>query len=306
MELHQLRYFVATAEAGSVSRAARRCRVAQPSLSAQIRKLEHALGAPLFDRHGRGMALTDAGQALLPRARAILAAVHDAEANLARDVDRGLGRAAIGAIPTIAPYILPSALRALRRELPDCEMVIREDLTDHLIEALLDNHIDCAIMSTPPPSSHGLVETQTLAEEELVVLAPANAAFGAEHVVAMTDLRHQPIITLLEMHCLGQQIEGFCAARGLSPKVVCRTAQIQTIVEMVALGLGVSIVPEMAVAAHPRPRATWARLRTARPRRPIVAVWRRDRQRAAAAEKLVAIVTQHLRRGDHALPAHER
>jgi LysR family hydrogen peroxide-inducible transcriptional activator len=306
MELHQLRYFVATAEAGSVSRAARRCRVAQPSLSLQVRKLERTLGSPLFDRHGRGMALTDAGHALLPRARAILAAVRDAEENLGRDVDRGLGRAAIGAIPTIAPYLLPPALRTLRRELPGCELVIREDLTDHLIEALLDNHIDCAIMSTPPPSSHGLITFETLADEELVVLAPADSRLSAEHIVAMADLRQQPIITLLDMHCLGQQIEGFCTSRGLAPKVVCRTAQIQTIIEMVGLGLGISIVPEMAVIGQARLKSSWARLRTARPHRPITAVWRRDRQHAVAATRLVDIIRRNLARGLHTLPPHER
>src|SRR5690606_7005665 len=103
MELHQLRYFVAAAEAGSMSRAAERCRVAQPSLSQQIKKLERSVGAALFDRLGRGVALTEAGRALLPRARRILVEVRDAEANLRRDLDEGRGSVSIGAIPTMAP-----------------------------------------------------------------------------------------------------------------------------------------------------------------------------------------------------------
>jgi len=301
MELHQLRYFVAIAEAGSVSRAAKRCHVAQPSLSLQIRKLEDALGVRLFDRLGRGMALTDAGQALLPRARAILSAVHDAAANLGSDVDHGRGRAAIGAIPTMAPYLLPPAIRVLRRELPECQLVIREDLTDNLIENLLDNQIDCAIMSTPPQPGHEHIEHETIGEDELVVLVPVTSSIIAEHRVGLADLRDQPIITLLDMHCLGRQIQVFCSTRGLAPKVVCQTAQIQTIIEMVALGLGVSIIPEMAVVGRPRGKTSWARLRTGRPTRAITAVWRRGRQRAAAATRLVELVRQNLARGAHTL-----
>ena len=115
MEITQLRYFVATAEAGTISRAAERCGVAQPSLSQQIRKLEQTLGQRLFDRLGRGVALTDTGRALLPRARQILAAVHDAQTHLGDDVEQGAGRLVIGAIPTMAPYLLPPALKIIRK-----------------------------------------------------------------------------------------------------------------------------------------------------------------------------------------------
>lgn len=308
MELHQLRYFVATAEAGSASRAATRCRVAQPSLSLQLKRLEESLGAALFDRHGRGMALTDAGRALLPRAREILGAVRDAEENLASDVMRGLGRVSIGAIPTMAPYLLPRALRALRRRMPECETVIHEDLTDNLVELLLDHRIDCAIMSTPPPHAAAEIESVTLAEEELVVLAAADSPLSAGHIIGLADLRGRPIIALLEMHCLGRQIEGFCSAKGLAPQVICRTAQIQTITEMVALGLGVSIVPEMAVASGVggSGRVSWARLRTPRPKRPIVAAWRRDRKHARAADRFIEIVRTNLARGAHSLPEEVR
>ena len=110
MELHQLKYFVAAAECGNISRAADRCHVAQPSLSQQIRKLESTLGAKLFDRIGRGIAITDAGKALLPRARQILAHVRDTEANLKREATDYRGTLIVGAIPTIAPYLLPPAL----------------------------------------------------------------------------------------------------------------------------------------------------------------------------------------------------
>src|SRR5262245_61617931 len=129
MELHQLRYFVAAARAGSFSRAAESCHVSQPSLSQQIQKLECGLGQPLFHRLSRRVALTDAGRALLDRAISILAAVDEAESLLQSGDGAGPGRLAIGAIPTVAPYLLPSALEALTRRHPGAEVLVREDVT---------------------------------------------------------------------------------------------------------------------------------------------------------------------------------
>src|SRR6266404_1872914 len=142
MELHQLRYFVAVAECGNVSRAADRCHIAQPSLSQQLRKLEENLGVKLFDRLGRGIAITDAGRALLPRARRVLAEVRETEANLKREADGCQGTLVVGAIPTMAPYLLPAALDRLRAAHPECQVNVREGLTETLVEALADNEID--------------------------------------------------------------------------------------------------------------------------------------------------------------------
>jgi LysR family hydrogen peroxide-inducible transcriptional activator len=167
MELHQLRYFVATAECGSVSRAAERCFIAQPSLSQQLKKLEQELGATLFDRLGRGVALTDAGRALLPRARRILADIRETETNLKREAEDGPGTLIVGAIPTMAPYLLPPALRALRRAYPTCAISVREDLSEALVDALENNEIDCALVSTPLDDA--LLDLEVIGEEELLV-----------------------------------------------------------------------------------------------------------------------------------------
>src|ERR1700733_86870 len=149
MELHQLRYFVAAAECGNVSRAPERCHITQPSLSQQLKKLESLLGVALFDRVGRGIAITDAGRALLPRATQILAHVRDTEANLKREAAGSHGTLIVGAIPTMAPYLLPPALKKLRAAHPNCQISVREDLTEHLAEALANNELDCALLSTP-------------------------------------------------------------------------------------------------------------------------------------------------------------
>lgn len=299
MELHQLRYFVAAAEAGSVSRAAERCGIAQPSLSQQIRKLEASLGVALFDRVGRGVALTDAGRAMLPRAKRILGEVREAESNVRRESEEGVGAVAIGAIPTMAPYLLPSALGRFRRERPESEVLIHEGFTEQVIDALVDNIVDVAIVSTP--LAHELIQTEVIGEEELLVAVAAEHPLAKRERAAWSDLQGEPTVTLREMHCLGKQIEGFCSARGMAARVVCRTSQLSTVFELVGLGLGLSIVPEMAAAHQGGAKWRYVRLGSHRPRRQIAVAWRKDRTRARGAVRLAEIVAEELRAGQHRL-----
>lgn len=285
MELHQLRYFVAVVEAGTASRAATRCRVAQPSLSQQIRKLEASLGKPLFDRLGRGMVLTDAGRSFLPRAKRILAEVRDAEAWAGRE-EEAAAILRIGAIPTIAPYLLPSALARTRAALPDCELTVREDLTEHLVEAIIDCEIDCAVMSTPPEDDR--IQAEVIGVEELLAVVPASWDQMPRGVVSLADLRDQPAVLLEEVHCLGQQVEMICSLRRLAPRVVCRTTQLSTILEMVSLGLGYSLIPEMAMDSDRHASIRSSHLTTAKPTRPIVFVTRTGRERGRATTSFLA------------------
>lgn len=277
MEIHQLRYFVAAAEAESISRAADRCAVAQPSLSQQIKKLETSLGVTLFDRLGRGVALTDAGRALLPRARSILSAIEEAEANLQTDLDEGAGRLAVGAIPTMAPYVLPGALTAVRTEFPRCDIIVREDFTENLIEALIDNRIDIAVVSTP--IDHDLIDVDVIGVDPLLVCLPTKHPLRSRAGITLRDLRDQPTVTLHEMHCLGQQISAFCAARRLARNVVCRTTQLSTVLEFVRLGLGISLIPEMAARHDHNPERGYVRLTRQAPSRDIALAWRKGRTR---------------------------
>ena len=176
MELHQLRYFVAVAEAGSFSNAARRCHVAQPSLSQQIKKLEIDLGQELFERHPSGVVLTEAGHALLPRARRVLSEVQEAAAALRSDIDDGAGPLAVGAIPTMAPYVLPPVLAPFSQRFPRCELTVREDLTDRLIEQHLDAEAELV---------------SALSAEELVVLT----GLLRRLLMAVEDRRTASVVT---------------------------------------------------------------------------------------------------------------
>jgi len=292
MELHQLRYFVAAAEAGSISRAAQRCGVAQPSLSQQIRRLEESLGVRLFDRLGRGVALTDEGRALVPRARRILGEVREAEMLVRSEDGEGAGRLSVGAIPTIAPYLLPGPLARLLADHPGCDVSVREDYTERLLERLADTEIDVAIVSTPV--EHDLIETEVIGDEALLVVTPVDHPFAAGNGVSLAALRSEPTIALHEMHCLGRQISGFCAVKRIAPKVVCHAAQLSTLLEFVRLGMGVSLVPEMASRADASRERVYLPVLRGGPRREIALAWRSGRTKPAMARRLAAFVRQEL------------
>lgn len=288
MEVHQLRYFVAAAEAESMTLAARRCHVAQPSLSQQIRKLEESLGVALFDRLGRGVVLTEAGRALLPRARRILAGIRETSENLRAEVERGGGRLVIGAIPTMAPYLLPPVLAELRRTAPGCELIVREDLTQVLVEAVVDNELDVAIASTP--IDHKLIETQVVGREPLLIATCAAHALAHRGRMKLAELRAQTTVSLSEMHCLGEQIGSFCERAGVRPDVVCRTTQLATVLEFVRLGLGVALVPAMAAACDSSTDRAYLKLTRPQPTREIALLWRVGRTRPLVARPLARIV----------------
>jgi LysR family hydrogen peroxide-inducible transcriptional activator len=298
MDIPQLRSFLAAAEAASISRAAERLGLAQPTLSQHLGRLETSLGVRLFDRLGRGVALTDAGKALLPRARRILAELRDAELNLKREAEQGAGSVSIGAIPTMAPYLLPPALKKVVKD--GEEVFLREALTGQLVEALLDNELDVAITSTPLLHDH--LEVDVIGHEELLAVVPASHPLAAKATVSWADLDHQPVVSLSEMHCLGQQIRGFCTAKNIGPRVACSTTQLGTIFELVALGLGVSLVPEMA-AAHQHVRSCrFLRLASAKPVRQIAAAYRKGRTHPRLGQRLIHAVRDQIGSGLHRLP----
>jgi LysR family hydrogen peroxide-inducible transcriptional activator len=296
MELHQLRYFVATADAGSISRAAERCNLAQPSLSQQIRRLEDQLGRPLFDRIGRGVMLTEAGHALLPRARRILREVRDAEHQLQDDIDAGRGQLLVGAIPTMAPYVLPAALKSVRRLYPECDLTVREDFTERLVEAVCDHELDCAITSTPIDSGrHDRLTVEVLGREPLLVVVSSSHHLARDESISLPELRAEPTVTLHEMHCLGKQIDGFCQLRKVTRHIVCRTTQLATVLELVRLGLGISIVPAMAARADTSRTCRYLRLKRNEPFREIAMIMRSDRSRSAMMDCLANCVRKALR-----------
>jgi LysR family hydrogen peroxide-inducible transcriptional activator len=245
MEIHQLRYFVAVADEGSFSRASAREHVAQPSLSQQIQKLESEIGERLFDRLPRTVVLTDAGQCLLNFARKILVEIADARQcvdELNREI---VGRLAVGAIPTIAPYVLPGLIGKFRDHYPKVRLETFEDTTENLVRRLDDGEIDIALVSTC--GENPTLELHPLGSEPLSVLLPNQHRLAKKKQIKWSDLKSEKFLLLHEVHCLSQQVHQLLASHHLQPELALQGAQLGTIARMVAARLGVSLVPQMMV-----------------------------------------------------------
>ena len=252
MELHQLRYFVAVAELGQFTRAAERCLVAQPSLSQQISKLEKELRQPLFERLGRIVRLTDAGRTLYEQAVSILASVEEAKRQVADTAGEPGGVVAVGVIPTVAPFLMPSLANEFQQRYPRSRVYINEDLTANVIENCLKGELDVGVLALPVSDARLYVEP--LLDEELLLVLPAGHALAKKRRVTIQDLNGQPFILLSEMHCLGQQIVAFCNHETCSPFIACRSVQLLTVQELVSVGNGVSLLPAMAGACDRNPQ----------------------------------------------------
>lgn len=293
MDSTLLRTFLETADAGSLSRAARQLGLTQPSLTVQIRRLEKQLEARLFIRHGRGVALTEAGKALYPRARRILDEMRATEDVVRREGSDGSGILRVGAILTVAPYVLPDALRRLRARQATARVELREDYSAVLAKLLLDGALDVVIAALPYPFEH--LDTETLGTDALLVAVPAQHPAARAGRITLAQLRDAPAVTLDPAHCLGEQVAGFCSSQQVLPSVVCRSAQLATVLELVGAGVGLSIVPVIAATRHNTPQCAYVPLAEHTLEREIVAVWRRGAPRSPAAQAFVACVRDVVR-----------
>jgi len=251
MELHQLRYFVAVADEGNFSRAAAKVRVAQPSLSQQIRKLEAEIGQPLFDRLPRSVVLTEAGRCLLEYARQILASIDDARRSVDELKGKIAGDVAVGAIPTVAPYVLPELVITFQKHYPDVTLHIVEDATAGITRRIEAGELDVALASTCQQSP--TLRVELLGKEPLLALVPEGHPLAKQTVITFDDLKSQRFLLLHEMHCLSQQVHHLLESRRLHPEVALAGSQLSTIANMVAAEIGVSIVPQMMVKHHATP-----------------------------------------------------
>jgi LysR family transcriptional regulator, hydrogen peroxide-inducible genes activator len=273
MEFHQLRYVCAIADTGSFSRAAERCQVAQPSLSQQVLKLEKDLGAKLFDRLGRSVRLTEAGRAFVPYARSILSQRETARSSVADKCADVRGSVAVGAIPTIAPYLMPRYTAAFTKKYPEAKLRIVEETTPILVESLRDLSIDLAILALP--LRHKDLELFPLRTEPLFAVLPRNHPLAAAKSLALKDLRGESFVMLRDGHCFRDLSIAACTHARIAPRIAFESGQFSSLFGMVAAGVGISLVPEMAIDRHAGCR--YVRLSDARATRTIVAAILRGR-----------------------------
>ena len=273
MEFHQLRYVCAIAETGSFSRAAERCHVAQPSLSQQVLKLEEDLGAKLFDRLGRSVRLTEAGRAFLPHARSIL---HQMEAARSEVEDKRTdvrGTVAAGVIPTIAPYLMPRYTAAFAKSYPEARLRIVEETTPVLVESLRNLTIDLAVLALP--LRHKEFELFPLRTEPLFAVLPKDHPRASAKSLSLKDLRGEQFVMLRDGHCFRDLSIAACARARVTPRIAFESGQFSSLFGMVAAGVGVTLVPQMAIDRSAS--CSYVRLSDARAMRTIVAAVLRGR-----------------------------
>jgi LysR family hydrogen peroxide-inducible transcriptional activator len=245
MEIHQLRYFLAVAEEGNFSHAAEREHVSQPALSHQIQKLEGELGQSLFDRLPRAVVLTEAGRSLLPYARQILTAIADARRSVVGLEDEVAGRLSVGAVPSIALYLLPRLIVNFQRAYPRVTFELFEDTTEKLAQRLEDGTLDIVLAS--PGDTTPSLKHHSLGRERLLLLVPEKHRLARKNAIKWSDLAEEKFLLLHEVHALSIAVRRLLAANHLKPELVLQGAQLVTIAAMVAAGLGVTVVPEMMV-----------------------------------------------------------
>jgi LysR family hydrogen peroxide-inducible transcriptional activator len=288
MELHQFRYFVAVADLGSFTRAAERCLVAQPSLSQQIIKLERELGRPVFERLGRRIRLTEAGKSLYSQAVEILASVDAVRDRVAAMGDPFHGSLALGAIPTVAPYLLPPILRDFGRRFPKASITLHENFTAPLERACMEGEIDLGVTASQP--THEMLDFEPLFTEELLLAAPPKHRLMKRKTISVADLAGEPFIVLNEVHCLAEQVVGFCRQQGCVPSIRCQSSQLLTVQELVALGRGISLIPVMASGKDRGRRCQYRSLSGAKPTRTITAIWRRRKSQLPLVKEVLQLL----------------
>ena len=290
IKLKDLRYLVAVADARHFGRAAARAFVSQPTLSAQLKKLEAYLGVQLIERQPKRVSLTPAGEEIVARARRILEA-SDEVVQLARaHRDPLAGKLRVALLPTIGPYLLPRLAPEVRRRLPRLELMLYEHQTAPMLAKLAGGEIDVGILALPVPL-HGL-EARPLYEEPFVVALPDQHRLAKRARLKVDDLAEETLLLLEDGHCLRDQALEVCSRVRLKDKADFRATSLETLRQMVATGGGITLLPELASrGAYAAARGVTIRPFTRpQPTRQIGAVWRKSTARRGAIDALCKVI----------------
>lgn len=289
MTLTELRYIVAVAEARHFGQAAARCFVSQPSLSASVKNLEEELGVQLFERGKRGVFLTDAGAQIVAQARRALEEAERVKTVARQGLDPLKGVLRLGIIHTIAPYLLPDLVGALRRVAPGMPLDVEENTTATLDRMLRAGELDAVILALPYEGP--AIETLPLYEEEFRVAAPARHALARKKAVAVEELDAGELLLLPVGHCFRDQVLDACHEFSRPPEAGRQGNSLETLRSMVASGLGVTVLPATALTPrHANALVRVVEFSAPRPMRRVALASRRGFHRAAALQKLAEAV----------------
>jgi len=273
LSLRALGYLVALAETGHFGKAAERCCVSQPTLSAQLKKMEDQLGVQLVER-GQQVRLTDIGERVVERARRVLDEAREIE-ELARNFQDPLaGELRIGLIPTVAPYLLPRITGALRAQFPRLKLLLLEHQTHHLVELLKSGEIDVGILALPIPVER--LVTRVLYTESFQVALPPDHRLAKRRRLSLDDLDGETLLLLEDGHCLRDQALEACRLAKVREAPDFRATSLETLRQMVAAGVGITLLPSLAVDQQGSrvPAMAVRRFEAPEPSRTIAAAWR--------------------------------
>jgi LysR family hydrogen peroxide-inducible transcriptional activator len=291
MNLRDLEYLVALAESRHFGRAAERCHVSQPTLSAQLRKLEEFLGVALFERRPGPLALTAAGDSIVERARRILRDAEDIRSLARASQDPLSGPLKVGLIPTLGPYLLPRVAPRIAKALPKLSLLLHEHQTAALVERTLAGDLDLAILALPAETK-GLV-TRSLFAEPFLLAMPEQHRLASRKRVKASDLKDEKLLLLEEGHCLRDQALEVCAHAGTEEQAF-RATSLETLRQMVAAGLGLTLLPGLA-AEGPFASTRGLAVRPFAPPSPnrvVGAAWRRSTSRGPAIAAVCDIIAR--------------
>ncbi|AUH32992.1 hydrogen peroxide-inducible genes activator [Paracoccus tegillarcae] len=294
LTLRHLRYFEALARWGHFGRAAEMLAISQPALSVQMKELEDILGAQLIERGPKQISLTGLGEVFADRARAILQSVDDLT-EVARIGDGPLqGRLRLGVIPTVAPYMLPSLIRLLGKSHPHLDLYPREAVTQKLIDDLTEGRLDTAIVALPV--SEAALHEEPLFTEEFALVRPI--ADKDKPVPRPEILSQMRLLLLEEGHCFRDQALAFCGGTSAMPRDLMEGSSLSTLVQMVGAGIGVTLIPEMALPLETGAAPVCsARLSHPQPTRTIGMIWRNTSPLSGQLQQIAKLVQQALGHG---------
>ncbi len=289
MELQQLRYLLAVAEVGNFTRAAERCHVSQPALSQQLINLEKELGHKLFHRLGRKAVLTEAGIGFVERARRVLFEVEDAVKELG-DSPSLERRITVGAIATLAPYLLPTLLERCRVRYPNLQVIVHENFRTNLVHAVVEGELDLALVSLPVEEPR--LHIETFLEEPLLLVVGKQHPLARRPKVTAADLASEVFALLGSASTLAAQVSTFFGAHNFDPRIGFRCSQVATVKAFVSLGLAVSILPQLARAPEDEKTLVYLSLADATPTRELAVIRHLRRYQSRGAEQFLGLVRE--------------
>ncbi len=290
MNLRDLRYLVSLADLRHFGRAADACHVSQPTLSTQVRKLEDELGVTLVERAPRQVMFTPVGLEIVERARRLLADVEQLREAARRTTDPEAGSLRLGMFPTLGPYLLPHVVPNLRARFPRLELLLVEEKTEALLGMLRDGRLDAAVLALP--LHEDWLECEPLFEEPFLLAVPAGHPLAGKHDLTLSQLSDQHLLLLEDGHCLRDQALEVCALAGAGEKEGFRATSLETLRQMVSAGVGLTLLPMLAVKP-PVPPSDSLRLvvfRDPPPTRRLAMVWRRSSARSGFLRDLADVL----------------